>query len=194
MNTDIQEKKQNKTFPYYIGTLLMILSVFILIYIYYPFIKVFIFPAPVVNNTVIANGTFIQIPKIKAFAPIVLDVDPWNETIYRASLDRGIAQAKGTSQPGEKGTIFLFAHSSDLPWRITRYNTAFFLLPNLEINDKIFIFNKGKQYEYRVKNKKIVSPSEVHYLKADSKDQLILQTCYPIGTDFQRLLIFAEPA
>jgi LPXTG-site transpeptidase (sortase) family protein len=41
--------------------------------------------------------------------------------------------------------------------------------------------------------KKTVWPNEVKYLKEDQGDILILQTCTPIGTALQRLLVFAKP-
>lgn len=120
-------------------------------------------------------------------------VNPFNEEEYRKALEKGVAQAKGTALPGEKGTIFLFAHSSDFPWRITRYNVAFFRLPELQKGDKINIFRNGKEYKYKVTDKKTVWPSEVNYLLDTKKTQLILQTCFPIGTSLQRLLVFAKP-
>lgn len=45
----------------------------------------------------------------------------------------------------------------------------------------------------RCMTKKTVWPNEVKYLKEDQGDILILQTCTPIGTALQRLLVFAKP-
>ena len=68
--------------------------------------------------------------------------------------------------PGEGGTVYLFAHSSDVPWRITRYNTASFKLDFVKNNDTIYIRRNGKEFKYRVYGKKTVWPSEVSYLKS----------------------------
>ena len=141
----------------------------------------------------IPNTLKAKIPKINIASQIISNVDPFNETEYRKSLEKGIAHAKNTSLPGEKSTTFLFAHSSDLPWRITRYNIAFFRLPELKRGDSINIFRNGKTYKYKVSDKKTVWPNEVNYLLDTKKNQLILQTCVPIGTSFQRLLVFADP-
>ena len=181
---------------YYLGNFLIVTSVSALLFIYYPFIKIYLFP-PKLQDLTLQKGYFIQIPEIKAQAPVILNVDPWNESEYRQKLKTGVAHAKTTSPPGEKGVSYLFAHSSDNPWSIGRYNTIFFRLGELNLNDEIFIFKDGKKYVYKVTDKKIVWPSEVEYLKQktsnySSSSQLILQTCYPIGTAFQRLLIFAE--
>ena len=200
---------KRKSIFYYLGNFLIITSVAALLFIYYPFIKIYLFP-PKLQDLTLQKGYFIQIPKIKAEAPIILNVDPWNENEYRQKLKIGVAHAKTTSPPGEKGVSYLFAHSSDNPWSIGRYNTIFFRLGELNINDEILIFKDGKKYVYKVTDKKIVWPSEVEYLKQKTSNysssdqaklgsrevnrssQLILQTCYPIGTAFQRLLIFAE--
>lgn len=183
---------------YYLGNFLIIASVASLLFIYYPFIRVYLFPQEI-KNLENKKGYFIQIPKIKAQAPVVLNVDPWNEKEYRSKLKKGVAHAISTSLPGEKGVSYLFAHSSDDPWRVTRYNTVFFRLGELNLNDEIIIFKDGNKYIYKVFDKKIVWPSDVEYLTKTINNEkkleqsiLILQTCYPIGTAFQRLLIFAE--
>lgn len=189
--------KNKKRVTDYIGNLMILLALGGLLFIYFPFIKIYIFP-PKIQHTISGKGYYIQIPKINAQSPVILNVDPWNEKEYRQKLKMGVAHAISTSPPGEKGISYLFAHSSDDPWSIGRYNTIFFRLGELNINDEIFIFKDGKKNIYKVKDKKIVWPNEVEYLtKIDSQNikgqyQLILQTCYPIGTAFKRLLIFAE--
>ena len=175
----------------FLGTLLIALSLAGLFYIYFPFIKLFLFPIPI-NHDINRRGYFIEIPKINAYSPIVLDVDPWNKSEYLEKLKSGVAHAKGTVLPGDIGMSFLFAHSSDLPWNITRYNTVFFLLGSLKIGDEIVIFRDNEKIGFKVVEIRIVSPYEVSFLKDLSVDQLVLQTCWPIGTDYKRLLIFTE--
>ena len=170
----------------------MAFSLLILVFIYYPIISLYLFPKKI-DSKVLTKPFYIEIPKINVASQIIPNVDPFNETEYRKSLENGIAHAKDTSLPGEKGTSFLFAHSSDLPWRITRYNVAFFRLPELQKGDIIIISKDRKLYKYKVTDKKTVWPNEVNYLLETKKTQLILQTCVPIGTSFQRLLVFAEP-
>ena len=107
-------------------------------------------------------------------------------------MREGVAHAKGTSLPGEEDTVFLFAHSSDAPWNLTRYNTAFFLLGRLKLGDEVVIYRDNEKVDYRVTETRIVSPTQASFLEDLSVDQLILQTCWPVGTDYKRLLIFAE--
>lgn len=164
------------------------------VFIYYPFVKEFLFPPSYTAEDVRKTEFSIQIPKINVFAPVIENVDPYNERDYLESLKNGVAQAKGTGLPGSGKTVFLFAHSSDVPWRITRYNTAFFKLDFLKNGDKVILRRNGEVFTYRVFDKKIVWPDQVQYLKEDQGNILILQTCTPIGTSLQRLLVFAKPA
>lgn len=139
-----------------------------------------------------ATAYEIYIPAIKVAAPVIAGVDPFNQKEYREVLTRGVAQAGGTALPGELGTQYLFAHSSDNPWQLTRYNTAFYRLNKLKPGDEIEVGYQGSKYLYRVRELKTVKPWEVKYLTESSDNQLILQTCTPIGTDWNRLLVFAD--
>lgn len=168
-------------------------SLFGLLFIYYPLIKEFLFP-PHFSQAQKAKFEFsIEIPSINVFSPVIANVDPFNPKEYLEKLKNGVAQAKGTSLPGRKGTMYLFAHSSDVPWRITRYNTAFFKLPFVKNGDKIIIRKDGKVYDYKVYEEKTIWPTELSYLTKPQGNILILQTCVPVGTSLQRLLVFAKP-
>ncbi|MFH0773117.1 MAG: sortase [bacterium] len=134
----------------------------------------------------------VVIPKIGANARIIAGVDTANEREYSEALKLGVAQALGTAFPGEGGHIFLFAHSTDYWWNVSTYNAVFYLLGKLEKGDDINIFYKGERFVYRVIDSKIVNPSEVEYItRKTDKEFLTLQTCWPLGTTFKRLLVFA---
>lgn len=181
----------NKPFSYHLGNLLIILSALLLFLGFYPLIGIYVTP-PKITKVESLKGDYISISKIHAQAPIIFNVDPYNEPVYKKILEKGVAQAKGTSLPGQKGTVFIFAHSSGNPLEVTSYNTIFFRLGELKKNDLIEIKKDKKIYKYRVVDQKIVSPTDIKYLK-ETKNQLILQTCWPIGTSLKRLLIFAVP-
>lgn len=173
-----------------LGNIFIISSFVILVFIYFPLIS-FYLPS---TSTPRSSGDFyIQIAKIDASAPVITNVDPWNEGEYDKALQKGVAQAKGTHLPGEKGLIYLFAHSSQPPWKMTRQNTAFLRLGELNKGDWITINMYGKEYDYQVTDKKEVWPDQIQYLTQTDNNELILQTCTPIGTSLKRLLIFAEP-
>lgn len=154
---------------------------------------IYIFPPEAVSVSSYSDGTHLSIPKIKASASIKEQVDPFNKSEYQEVLKKSIAHAKGTSLPGENGTSFIFAHSSGNPWELTRINTVFLRLSELQKGDQIIIHRNKKKYTYVVREKKEVLPSEISYLLSTKRTQLILQTCTPIGTDWKRLLVFADP-
>lgn len=185
--------KTKRPFTYHIGNLLIVVSVLSLVLLFgFTYAPLFL-PTPKAEKITSKKGFFVTIPKINAQAPVIPNVDPWNKAIYNKELKKGVAHAKGTALPDGNGTIFLFAHSSLPPWEMTRVNTAFLKLGQLENGDQIQLLKDGKEYIYKVRDKKEVWPTEVQYLTQLEKDQLILQTCVPIGTALRRLLVFADP-
>lgn len=135
----------------------------------------------------------VVIPKIGATANIIPNVDAGNETEYLEALKKGVAHAKGTYFPGQDKTIYLFAHSTDSVFNIQKYNAVFFLLNKLEKGDQIIVFFMDKKYLYEVEEKKIIAADDTSFLTPKDEEKLILQTCYPPGTSFERLLVFAKP-
>lgn len=138
----------------------------------------------------------IVIPKIDANSRIIENVDASSPKAYLPALKKGVAQAAGSATPNEKGTTYLFAHSTDNFWDVGQYNAVFYLLKNLELGDSVVLFYQNKRYDYKVTDKKIVDPTEVGYIVNSKKTdtQVILQTCWPPGTTWKRLLVIAKPS
>lgn len=164
------------------GDFLILISLLILVWIYFPILQLYLLP-PTTNLP--DTSYYISIPKINARSPIVENVDPFSKNEYQEALKKGVAQAKGMSN-------FLFAHSSLPPWEMTRTNTPFLRLGELKNGDQIIVHKNGQDIIYSVVDKKEVWPNQVGILLDNKKDQLILQTCSPIGTDLKRLLVFAK--
>lgn len=135
----------------------------------------------------------IVIPKIGVNARILASINPTKPEEYTEAMKQGIAHASTSFFPNENGTVYLFSHSTNSDWFVRDLNAIFYLLKNLEPEDKIVLFYKEKQYTYKITDKKIVSPSAVSYLVPQKGMQkLILQTCWPPGSTAERLLIFAD--
>jgi len=135
----------------------------------------------------------IVIEKLDINSKVIKNVDPYNSAIYQKALTEGVAHAKGTALPGEKGNIFIFSHSSENFYNALRYNSIFYLLSKLEPGDKITLFYQNKPYIYTVNQKKIVNPKDLSYLQNKTTiPTLTLMTCYPPGTDLKRLIIVAN--
>lgn len=165
-----------------IGDFLILTSFFILAWIYFPILQLYLLPSTI---NLAETSYYIKIPKINALSPIVDNVDPFNQDEYQKALKKGVASAKGMNN-------FLFAHSSLAPWEMTRTNTPFLRLGELRNGDQITIHKDGQDFIYQVVDKKEVWPNQVGYLLVNKDNQIILQTCSPIGTDLKRLLIFAN--
>ncbi|HSD98563.1 MAG TPA: class E sortase [Patescibacteria group bacterium] len=133
----------------------------------------------------------IVIPKIRANNKVIANVDPFDEMTYQWALTKGVAHAKGSSLPYEKGTVFLFSHSSVNFYEAVKYNSIFYLLDKLKKGDTVYLFYKGTKYTYLVSGKTIVAPTNVSYLFEKTGNRLILMTCWPPGTTFRRLLVEA---
>ena len=141
----------------------------------------------------------LVIPKINAQANVIANVNPASETEYTQALSKGVAHAQGTFFPGQGSTVFLFAHSTNQPFNVARYNAVFYLLDKLTAGDAILVYFADRRYIYQVTETKIVKPDATSYLTIPNStpeeggELLILQTCSPPGTSWNRLLVLAKP-
>ena len=137
----------------------------------------------------------ILIPKLGANEKIFPNIDASRDVEYLPILSQGVAHARGSVFPGSNGNIYLFAHSTDNFWDVGRYNAVFYLIKNLAAGDDIVVFYQGARHNYVVKESRVVDADDVSFIVNGQKDTevLILQTCWPPGTSWKRLLVFAEP-
>lgn len=136
----------------------------------------------------------IVVPKIGLNSVITPNVPATNKTAYQLALKSGVAHAAGSYFPAEGGTIYLFGHSIDYLWRVVDFNASFYLLKNLQPGDEINLFYQGDRYAYQITGKEVVAAADKAFLNIDfGQEKLILQTCWPPGTTWQRLIIVAIP-
>ncbi len=134
----------------------------------------------------------VVIPKIRANARVVENVDPFDAKNYQLALSRGVAHAKGTSTPDKGSNTFLFAHSAGNWYQANQYNAIFYLLNKLEKGDEIVLYFKDKEYVYQVEELQYVGGGETKYMNASAKNKLTLMTCWPPGTTLKRLIVIAK--
>jgi len=158
-------------------------------------------PKPYFNPLVAPDGTQIVpvdtdfsiiIPKIGVNAMVIPKVDPAKPAVYNSALKKGVAHAATSFFPNEQGTVYLFSHSTNYEWFVRDLNAIFYLVKNLEADDLIVLIYQGNRYTYKITDKKEASAREVSYLVPSARRNLILQTCWPPGTTFKRLLVFAD--
>lgn len=198
----------NKKYFFYSGTFIFFVAIGYFCYLYWPLTKSVISYNNHKNLTKVGivetvkevkipiEEFSITIPKINAFAKIERNVSPFDKKEYLPILEKDlVAHAKDTSLPGQQNkAIYLFAHSTSQGIQMVRKNSIFYLLGELKNDDQVLVNYNGEVYKYKVYNQKVVNASEVEYLnyREEGKEILILQTCWPLGTDWKRLLVFAE--
>jgi len=134
------------------------------------------------------------IPKLGIKTQVFTDVDPANEAEYEEILKDNVAHAAGSNLPGEGGLVYIFGHSTNSVFDLEHYNPVFYLLDKLNLGDELGIIHQGKVYIYQVAEKKVVEADELDDITSgNSKEKLILQTCWPPGTTLKRLLVIAYP-
>jgi len=145
------------------------------------------------NNNIASNhdtttGNNIYIPGVNINAPIVMGASTDAKTIL-SQLKEGVLVYPGSDIPGNGGSTVIIGHSSsDFPWQ--KYAHVFAALPDLSRGDMIIINYNGNKYAYNVNEKITGSVDEL--ATRDIKGDLILGTCWPIGTDEQRILVTAS--
>ncbi|MDP4038852.1 MAG: sortase [bacterium] len=147
------------------------------------------------ENSIIPVSTEygLVIEKINANVKVIAGVNPASEREYLTALQQGVAEALGSTPPGQPGNLYLFSHSTDAPWNIVRFNAVFYLLRELVPGDRVIVFYKNRRYDYVVFDKVIAKPDDISYLtnRYDSP-VLTLQTCDPPGTLLNRLVVRAK--
>lgn len=137
----------------------------------------------------------IVIEKINANAKVIPNVNPAIERDYMAALAQGVAEAQGSTKPGENGNLYIFSHSTDAPWNIVRFNAVFYLLRELNEGDRITLFYQNRRYDYIVFNKTVARGDDISFLlNRYDKPVLTLQTCDPPGTILNRMVVRAKLA
>ncbi len=137
----------------------------------------------------------LVIEKINATAPII-----WSETSVEEDmledLKNGVALFPKTGVPGQSGNAVISGHSSNYIWIKGKYNYIFRKLNNLVEGDKILIRITQKnsrifEYNYVVTKKAVVLPDSDEIFLNDGQPALTLVTCWPLGTNWKRLMIRA---
>jgi sortase A len=122
--------------------------------------------------------TRIVIPSIGVDSAVVRG-DSWED------LKKGAGHHIGSVNPGERGNMIISAHNDV-------FGETFRRLEDLELEDKVTVYTRSQTYEYKIKAKRVVEPSDVSVMGPASRPVLTLITCYPYLIDTHRLIVIAE--
>ncbi len=126
------------------------------------------------------QATRIVIPAIGVDAPVV-EGDDWE------ALKRGAGHHIGSANPGEAGNVVISAHN-DI------FGEIFRRLPELELDDEVYVYTATRAYRYVVRAKRIVDPTEVSVMYPTRDPILTLISCYPYRVNTHRIVVIAELA
>lgn len=136
----------------------------------------------------------IEIPKLQVNESVSLNIDPNKASLYVPALKEGVAHALGSALPGEEKMIYIFGHSTSGIWNVEAYNAVFYQIKDLSFGDEIILHWQDEELIYRVIGQEVVVEDDVAYVnQRQDQDILLLQTCWPPGTTWQRLFVTAEP-
>lgn len=136
----------------------------------------------------------IEIPKIAVNEKVIANVDAKDEEAYNKALEMGVAHGLNSAFPGQNKMIFIFGHSSNYEWNVGVYDEIFYQIKDLVSGDEVILHHGTKDYYYEMVEQVIKEKNETDYINNMAKDDvLILQTCYPPGTDWKRLYVVAKP-
>jgi LPXTG-site transpeptidase (sortase) family protein len=96
------------------------------------------------------------------------------------------------SYPGRGGKIMIYGHSSSYSWDVSKYTKIFSRVNQLKAGDKVYVTYNGTLYVYQVTTQQTISPTDIKPFQGKG-EELILFTCWPVGTAKTRLLVHAMP-
>ena len=105
-----------------------------------------------------------------------------------------MAHAKGSAFPGQDKLVYIFGHSTDGIWNVEAYNAVFYQIKDLEMGDEIVLHLGDDDFKYEVVAKDVIKSTDIDFVNSKQDENLlILQTCWPPGTSWQRLFVTAVP-
>jgi len=133
------------------------------------------------------TSNYISIPKLNIKAPVIASAS--NEQEILKSLKSGVVLYPGSVLPGGEGTSVIIGHSSS-NFPITKYSAIFAGLNKLTVGDLVYINYNGQNYTYIIKDKRIGSSKQL--ASSFTGSDLVLGSCWPVGTDRDRIIVIAD--
>lgn len=139
---------------------------------------------------ILPTQSVLNLPGITDPLPLVYSDTLEEEKIQEYLKQGAVVLPLGTSF-GEKGNVVVTAHSSGTA-AMGPYRSAFARLSELQEGQEYTVSTPTATYTYRVYGKEIVWPTQVDRLPNDDRSTVTLVTCWPVFTNFKRLLVHTE--
>lgn len=142
-----------------------------------------------IQNT-LPTDSFLTMNTLQERLPLVYS-DTLEEEAVQQYLKQGAVVLPLGTMFGDPGNVVVTAHSSGSE-SFGPYRFAFAKLSELENGNEFTITTPEASYTYRAYAKEIVWPHEVDKLPDDDRSTVTLVTCWPLWTNFKRLLVHGE--
>lgn len=144
------------------------------------------------TQTPVSESFGLVIAKLNVNVPVVKNVSGTIGKEYYAKLRDGVAHQAGTPTPDKGGNTVIFGHSSSVPGvQSAPYDEAFLLLDKLKPGDALTVFYNKQPYSYTVQTVTKVGAGDVQIVDNTPNNQVTLYTCWPPGTNVERLAVVA---
>lgn len=140
--------------------------------------------------TLAPNATVLDMKLLDSPLPLVFSETLEEDKIQEELKSGAVVLPLGTNF-GDKGNVVITAHSTGLT-SFGPYRFAFAKLSELKTGDEFSVRTPKATYTYRVFGSEIVWPSQVDKLPNDDRSTVTLVTCWPLWTNFKRLLVNGE--
>ena len=142
------------------------------------------------------NRATLVIDTLGVRAPLVFGTPDDTDLLYSA-LEEGVVHYSSTAKPGEDGVSIVLGHSSAYPWYDGDYGAVFALLSRLKPGDRFYIqYEDNRSYFYEMKDSLVFNPfssdERLSAMERSPGNNLILISCYPVGTNYRRIAVRAQ--
>lgn len=143
-----------------------------------------------VPTGVVSGISSLHLSAVPDPIPLVFSETLEEETLQEYLKEGAVVLPLGPTF-GEKGNVVVTAHSSGTQ-SFGPYRFAFSKLAELQEGDEFSVTTPNKTYTYKVYKKEVVWPTQVDHLPQDDRSTVTLVTCWPLWTNFKRLLVHSE--
>lgn len=140
--------------------------------------------------TISPDTSTLEMNLLDAPLPLVFS-DTLDEPTLQEYLKEGAVVLPLGTEFGEPGNVVVTAHSTGTT-SFGPYRFAFGKLAELQEDDEFTVRTPKARYTYKVYGSEIVWPHEVDKLPNDDRSTVTLVTCWPLWTNFKRLLVHGE--
>ncbi|MFC1608919.1 sortase [Patescibacteria group bacterium] len=138
----------------------------------------------------------LSIDKLNISAPMIFSAS-YIEDNMQEELKSGVVIYPETGIPGQHGNTVVSGHSSNYSWIQGAYNYVFKDLNSLNVGDEILIeslYENGKRFEYKyvITSKEVLNPNDEKIFASSGERVITVATCWPLGTNFSRLIVKAK--